>query len=139
MDMLVRHLRENAAAWARLLRAPPENLPWKLMAVGVVTCGAAACAVPSGVAACVASSSPAIGVELVSYPCAWLGAAALAFICGLFVVWVAFWVADAAPRRDPAGHLILLASLVPLLIAIGLSGSDNADLIFDILFDAIQP
>lgn len=82
MDMAIRHLRDNAAAWANFLRAPPENLPSKLMAVGAFTCGLAAFA---------AASPPADGGQLVTRHSVWLGAAVLAFIGSLCAIWGAFW------------------------------------------------
>ncbi|CAO2198953.1 unnamed protein product [Urochloa humidicola] len=114
----------NAAAagvGARLLRqARDEDVSPLLLLVGFVTC----------VAAVRAAAASWAAESVLPYPI-FLGALAGAFLGGLTTMWTAGWVADDAARRRAAGRVILGASLVPMVVAVGL-GNDYG-LFFDIL------
>jgi hypothetical protein len=115
-------LRNNAAAAgaaARLLRQARDDVPQALLGVGFVTCITAFRS---------AVSQPADSV--LAYP-VYLGALVVSLIGGLNTMWAAGWVAEDPARRRAAGRIILCASLVPMVIAVGLS--NDHDVFFDIL------
>ncbi|CAL4958116.1 unnamed protein product [Urochloa decumbens] len=127
MAMFNRNLIGNndaaAGVGARLLRqARDEDVSPLLLVEGFLTCVMA-------VRAAAAASRAAESV-LLPYP-VYLGALAGAFVGGLATMWAAGWVAGNAARRRAAGRAILGASLVPMVVAIGLGNDYN--LFFDIL------
>ena len=122
MAMLNRNLGNNAAAagaGARLLRLAREDVSPALLGVGFVTCVTAVRAAASRAAE-----------SVLPYP-VFLGALAGAFVGGLSAMWAAGWVAGDAARRHATGRVILGASLVPMVAAVGLS--NDSGFFFDIL------
>ena len=123
MAMLNRNLGDNAAAagaGARLLRLAREEVSPALLGVGFVTCATAVRA----------AASRAAAESVLPYP-VFLGALAGAFVGGLTAMWAAGWVAGDAAHRHATGRVILGASLVPMVVAVGLS--NDSGFFFDIL------
>ncbi|CAL4965195.1 unnamed protein product [Urochloa decumbens] len=127
MAMFNRNLIGNnataAGVGARLLRqAREKDVSPLLLVVSFVTCVMAVRA---------AAASRAAESVLLPYP-VYFGALAGAFVGGLATMWAAEWVAGNAARRRAAGRTILGASLVPMVVTVGL-GND-----YDIFFDIVR-